>query len=208
MDDSSNDTWQDVISPPNSFIGDSGAELIMRESNSVSTEPAITNCTLCIHSPNIPGHTIAYCPVVQKLGLRLPETNPHTKRPSNPTTGSPPPTKTTMRLSENSFERGSLLGLIQRQVATIQQMMTHGIDELVDTVSQVTDPIETSFDASVPSSPMPTGWKSGLMRSFRHILHVLPFDQHDDLCDKIDEMAKNLKTTRDAVSYAMFLIDC
>ena len=46
------------------------------------------------------------------------------------------------------------------------------------------------------------------MRSYRHKLHALPFDQHDNLCEKIDEMAKNLKTTGDAVSYAMFLIDC
>ena len=38
MDDSSNDTWQDVISQQTSFIGDSGVELAMRESNSVSPE--------------------------------------------------------------------------------------------------------------------------------------------------------------------------
>ena len=89
----------------------------------------------------------------------------------------------------------------------MEQTMTHGMDKLADNVSHVTDPIETSFDSSVPSSPMPTGLKTGLMRSYRHKLHALPFDQHDDLCDKIDEMAKNLKTTGDAVSYAMFLID-
>ena len=199
MDDSSNDTWQDVISPPNFFIGDSGAELAMRESNSISTESEITNCPLCIYSPNIPGHTIEHYPVVQQLGLRLPGTNPHTNESSNPTTGSPPPPTTkTMRSPENSFECGSISRSIQRQVATMEQTMTHGMDELADNVSQVTDPIETSFDASTLSSPMPTGWKSGPMRSF---------DQHDDLCDKIDEMIKNLKTTGDAVSYAMFLID-
>ena len=77
----------------------------------------------------------------------------------------------------------------------------------MDNVSQVTDPINTSFDMSTPSSPMPTKWKTGLMRSYQHKLHALPFDQHDKLCDKIDEMAKNLKTTGDGVSYAMFLID-
>ena len=55
---------------------------------------------------------------------------------------------------------------------------------------------------------MPTGWKTGLMKSYRHKLHALPFDQHDDLCDKIDEMMKNLETTGDAVSYAIFLLDC
>ena len=54
---------------------------------------------------------------------------------------------------------------------------------------------------------MPTGWKAGLSRSYRHKLHAFPFDQHDNLCDKIDEMAKNLTTTGDMVSYAMFLID-
>ena len=45
------------------------------------------------------------------------------------------------------------------------------------------------------------------MRSYQHKWHDLSFDQHDDLCDKVDEIAKNLKTTGDAVSYAMFLID-
>ena len=45
------------------------------------------------------------------------------------------------------------------------------------------------------------------MRSYCHKLHVLPFYQHDELCTEIDELAKNLKTTGDAVSYAMFLID-
>ena len=85
--------------------------------------------------------------------------------------------------------------------------MTHGMDELVDNVSQVTDPIKTSFDTSVPSSPIPTGWKIDLSRSYWHKLHALPFDQHDNLCDKIDKMTKNLKTTGDAVSYVMFLID-
>ena len=85
--------------------------------------------------------------------------------------------------------------------------MNHGMDVLADNVSQVTDPIDTSFDASVPSSPMPTWWKSGLMKSYRHKLHALPFDQHADLCDKIVEIAKNLKTTGDTISYAMFLIN-
>ena len=108
MDDSSNDTWQDVISPPISLIGDSGAKLAMRESKSVSNEPAIMNCLLCIHSPNIPGHTIKHCPVVQKLGLRIPKMNPHTNESSNPTTGSPPPPTPTMRLPENSFEHDSI----------------------------------------------------------------------------------------------------
>ena len=138
----------------------------MRESNSVSTEPAITNCPLCIHSPNTHCHTINHYIVVQKLGLRLPEINLRTNEYSNPTTGSPPPTTTTMRSQEKSFERGSISGSIQRQVATIEQTMTHGMDELVDNESQETDPIKTSFDASGPSSPMPTGWKSGLMRSY------------------------------------------
>ena len=45
------------------------------------------------------------------------------------------------------------------------------------------------------------------MRSYQHKINALPFDLNDDLCDKIDKMAENLKTTRDAVSYTMFLID-
>ena len=52
------------------------------------------------------------------------------------------------------------------QVATVEQTMNNGIEELADNVLQVTDPISTSFDASLLSSPMPTGWKSGLMRSY------------------------------------------
>ena len=39
LNDSSYDTWQDVISPPNSVIWDSGLQLAMRRSNdSTSTE--------------------------------------------------------------------------------------------------------------------------------------------------------------------------
>ena len=207
MEDSSSDTWQDVISPPNSIIQDSGAQLAMRGSNSILTEPVIMNCPVCINSPNIPGHTIEHCPVIQKLGLHLPETNSQINGPSSSVTEHPPPPTTTMRTPENYFERGSISESIQRQVATVEQAMDHGMEELADNVSQVTDPIDTSFYASTSSSPMPTGWKSGLMKSYRHKLHALPFDQHDDLCDKIDEMAKNLKTMGDAMSYDMFLIN-
>ena len=89
----------------------------------------------------------------------------------------------------------------------MEQTMTHCIDKLVDNVSQVTDPVDISFDASVLSSLMPTGWKTGLTRSYQRKLHTLPSGQHNNLCDKIDEMAKNLTTTGDRVSYAMFLID-
>ena len=39
----------------------------------------------------------------------------------------------------------------------MEQTMTHGMDELADNVSQVTDPIDTSFDVSAPPSPIPTG---------------------------------------------------
>ena len=109
-----------------------------------------------------------------------------------------------MRSHEYSNEQGSISESIQRQVASVEQTMNDSMEELADNVSQVTG---TSFDTPFPSSPMPTEWKSGLMRSYRHKLHALPFDQHDELCDKIDEMAKNLKTTGDAVCYAMFLID-
>ena len=45
------------------------------------------------------------------------------------------------------------------------------------------------------------------MNSYQYKLHALPFDRHDELCDKIDEMAKNLKTTGDAVGWAMYVID-
>ena len=85
--------------------------------------------------------------------------------------------------------------------------MEVGMDELADNVSQVTDPIGSSFHASTPSSPMPTGSKTGLMRLCCHRLHVLRLDQYDELCTKIKKLANNLKTTGDAVSYAMFLID-
>ena len=85
--------------------------------------------------------------------------------------------------------------------------MNNGIVDLADNVSQVTGPNNSSIDASTSSSPMPTGWKTGLSRQYRYKLHSLPFDQHDHLCDKINEMAKNLKTTGEAVSYAMFVID-
>ena len=100
----------------------------------------------------------------------------------------------------------SISGSIQRQVATMERTMTTQMDELTDNMSQVTDPIE-SFDASTPSSPMPTGWKTGLSRSYRNKLHSLPFDQYDNLCDKIDEMSKSFTTTGDKVTMAMFIID-
>ena len=156
MDDSSDDTWQDVISPPTSSIEDSRPDLVM-------TEPAIkhTNCPLCRQPPNIVGHKLEHCPILQQHGLRLPDTlvNLPPNESSNPTTEPPPP-------SSPTFENNSISGSIQRQVATMEQTMTHHMDELVDNVSQVTDPIDTSFDASVPSSPMPTGWKTGLTRSY------------------------------------------
>ena len=85
--------------------------------------------------------------------------------------------------------------------------MNNGIVDLADNVSEVTGPNKSSIDASTSSSPMPTRWKTGLSRQYRYKLHSLPFDQHDHLCDKINEMAKNLKTTGEAVSYAMFVID-
>ena len=83
--------------------------------------------------------------------------------------------------------------------------MDAGMDELADNVIQVTDPNSSNFDALTPFSPIPTGYKTGLMRLYFHKLHALPFDQHDELCNKIDKVAKNFKTTGDAVSYAVFL---
>ena len=124
-------------------------------------------------------------------------TNQSTSRSMNPTMEPPPSTAESVSISRS----------LQRQVATMEQTMTHGMDELVDNVSQVTNPIDTSSDASITSSTTPTGWKTGLSRSYRHKLHGLPFDQHDELCEKIDKMAKNITTTGDVVSYAMFLID-
>ena len=94
LNDSSNDTWQDVIGPPNSVIWDSGLKLAMRKSiDSTLTKSKITNgnCSLCTHSPNIPGHAIECCPVIQKLGLSLPETNLQPNSSSHLVTGPPPP---------------------------------------------------------------------------------------------------------------------
>ena len=86
MNDFSNDTWQDIISPPTSSIGDNRPDLAM-------TEPATThtNCSLRRQPLNIVGHTLRNCPIIQQLGLRFPDTNPPTNESLNPTTGPPPP---------------------------------------------------------------------------------------------------------------------
>ena len=84
--------------------------------------------------------------------------------------------------------------------------MDAGMDELADNLSQVTDPTSSSFDASTPPSLLPTGWKTGLMRSYCHKLHALPFDQHDELFNKINKVVNSFNTTGKAVSYTMFLI--
>ena len=112
-----------------------------------------------------------------------------------------------MRSPKNAFVHGSISKSIQRQVATAERTMGAGMDELADNVSEVTDSISSSFDALTPFFPTPTEWGTGLMRSYCHKIHALPFDHHDELCTKIDKMAKNLKTTVDVVLYAMFLID-
>ena len=174
---------------------------------SISNEPLITNnCPVCQNSSNVPEHTLEHCPVIMQSELRLPDiTSPPT--PSfRLVTGHPPPSQPTtpMRSHEDSNEQGSLLEWIQRQVVTVEQTMNDGMEELADSVSQVTG---TSFGTPFSSTPMNTGWKSGLMRSYQHKLHALPFDQHVELCDKIDELANNLKTTGNAVTYAMFLIN-
>ena len=96
----------------------------------------------------------------------LPETNSQPNSSSHPVTEPPPPPTSSMRTPENSFEHGLILESIQRQVATVEQTMNTGMDELADNVSQVKDRINISFDAFVPSAPIPTGWKSGLMRSY------------------------------------------
>ena len=82
--------------------------------------------------------------------------------------------------------------------------MNEGIEDLADSVLQV---MSTSFDTPFSSTTMTTGWKLGLPRLYRHKLHGLTFDQHDKVCDKIDDMANNLKSTGDAVTFAMFLIN-
>ena len=82
--------------------------------------------------------------------------------------------------------------------------MNEGLEGLADSVSQV---MSTSFDTPFSSTPMTTEWKAGLLRSYRHKLHGLPFDQYDEVCEKIDDMAKNLKPTGDAVTFVMFLIN-
>ena len=99
-----------------------------------------------------------------QLGLRLPDTTSQPTPSFCPVTGHPPPSPPTtpMRSHENSNEQGSISESIQRQVATVEQTMNDSMEELADNVSQVTG---TSFDTPFPSSPMPTGWKSGLMRS-------------------------------------------
>ena len=82
--------------------------------------------------------------------------------------------------------------------------MNDGMEELANSVLQVTS---TSFDTLFYPTPMTIGWKLGLMRSYRHKIYALPFDQNDELCNKINEMAKNLKSTGDAVTYAVYLVD-
>ena len=185
-------------------MGDSRPDSAMNESarTQSATVRTHTNCALCCQPSNIIGHRIEDCPIIMQHELRFTDllVNQPPNESSNPTMEPPPP-------SSSTVESNSISGSIQRQVATMEQTMIRCLDELADNMSQVTDPIDTSFDASVPSSPMPTGWKTGLSRSYQHKLHALPFDQHDNLCDKIDEMAKNLTTTGDTVSYAMFLID-
>ena len=141
--DSSNDTWQDVIPPTFSMEGDSRNGLAMNQSASTppaGTRPATvrthTNSALCQEPPNIIGHTIENCPIIMQHGLRFPD--PLVTQPSsNPTADLPPP-------SSPTIENSSILGSIQRQVATMEQTMNNGMDELVDNVSQVTGPNDIS----------------------------------------------------------------
>lgn len=150
LDDSSNDTWQDILPPPSTTILDSGAQQSMRQSTtSISSESTITdNCPVCQHSPNVPRHTIENCPVVMQLGLRLPDKPPQQTPSFRPATGHPPPSPPTtpMRSNENSNDQGSISESIQRRVAAVEQTMNNGLEELVHNVSQVTG---TSFDSSM-----------------------------------------------------------
>ena len=186
--------------------GDSRNDSTMNQP--ASTPPARTrlatvtthiNCDLCQELPNIIVHTIGNCPILSQHGLHCPAPSAIQPSPSL-NTNIPPPSLPTI-------ETSSILGSIRRQVATMEQTMNNGMEDLADNVSQVMSPNDVSFDASTPSSPMPTGWKTGLSRLYQHKLHSLPFDHHDYLCDKINTMAKNLTTTGEAVSYAIFMID-
>ena len=106
-----------------------------------------------------------------QLGLQLPDTTSPPPPSFRPVTEYPPPSPPTtpMRSHENSNEQGLISESIQRQVATVEQTMNEGMEGLADSVSQVTS---TSFDTPFSSTPMTTGWKSGLMRSYRTIHHV------------------------------------
>lgn len=81
------------------------------------------------------------------------------------------------------------------------------MDEIANNISQVTNSISFSFESLFPTSVLSTGWKQGLSMLYSHKLHVLFSNQLDHLCNQVVEGAKNMKTTGDAVSYAMFLID-
>ena len=97
-----------------------------RSTDSISNEPMITNnCPLYRHSPNVPGHTIENCPVIQQFGLRLQETSSQPNSSSRPVTGppspSPSPPTSPMRSPENSYEHGLISESIQRQVTTVER---------------------------------------------------------------------------------------
>ena len=101
-DDSSNDTWQDIL-PPTSSIGDSRPDLAMTEparTQPARTQPARThtNCPLCRQPPNIIGHKLKNYPILLQHGLRLPDTlvNPPSNESSNPTTEPPPSSSPTI----------------------------------------------------------------------------------------------------------------
>ena len=170
---SSNDTWQDVIPPPSSMEGDSRNGLAMNQSASTPparTRPATvtthTNYDLCQELPNIIVHTIGNCPILSQHGLHCPAPSAIQPSPSL-NTNIPPPSLPTI-------ETSSILGSIRRQVATMEQTMNNGMENLADNVLQVTGLNNISFDAYTPSSPIPTGWKLGLPRLYRHKLHSLP----------------------------------
>ena len=163
--DSSNDTRQDVMPSPSSMEGGSNNGLAMNQSASTpltQTRPSTvithTNCPLCEHQPNSIGHTIENCPNLAGHQLRL-TTPSETQPPTNHNVNLPPP-------SSPTIETSSISRSIRRQVATIEQTMNNGMVDSADNVSQVTGPIDLSIDASTSSSPMPTGWKTGLSRQY------------------------------------------
>ena len=79
---------------------------------------------------------------------------------------------------------------------------THMAD--IEVVSQVTDPIP--FD-HIPFSPIPNAQRQGITPEYIIKLNELPYKQHKYTCGCFDQLASAVKSTGDAVQYAIFMID-